>query len=198
MPTLFLASDKLASMLIWIALVIPVAIATWLLHQGRVQSGQRGFHHRCVAAADRLDLALRRIDQPHRELVYLDRDHRRSAAGGTRRLCGSRLDILTLTVLLILTEANVIPPPSTPNKPADIWANVCIGIGLGAALLYLTTNSINQALTTARRNAAALQQSNRELNAIRASLEDRVAERTAQLNVSAEVAQAVSSILGPE
>jgi hypothetical protein len=68
---------------------------------------------------------------------------------------------------------------------------------IAAGLLYLTTSSIDQALTTARRNAAAMQQTNRELNAIRASLEDRVAERTAQLNLSAEVAQAVSSILEP-
>jgi putative methionine-R-sulfoxide reductase with GAF domain len=100
-------------------------------------------------------------------------------------------------VLLFLTEAGRMPPPVTPTKPADIWANVSIGIGISAALLYLTTNSLSQALTTARRTSADLQQTNRELNAIRASLEERVAERTSQLNVSAEVAQAVSSILDP-
>ena len=73
--------------------------------------------------------------------------------GGRGAVVTAVLNIITLTVLLILTEAKVIPPPEIPNKPADIWANLCIGIGLAAALLYLTTNSIDQALTTARRNA---------------------------------------------
>ncbi len=118
--------------------------------------------------------------------------------GGRGAVVTAVLNIITLTVLLILTEAKVIPPPEIPNKPADIWANLCIGIGLAAALLYLTTNSINQALTTARRNAAAQAQSNRELTAIRASLEERITERTDQLNVSADVARAVSSILDPD
>ena len=73
-----------------------------------------------------------------------------------------------------------MPKPIAPTTPLTLYINVSLFLLLAAGLLYLTTSSINQALTTARRNAAAMQQTNRELNAIRASLEDRVAERTAQ------------------
>ncbi|MBP7689644.1 MAG: GAF domain-containing protein, partial [Thermoflexales bacterium] len=62
-------------------------------------------------------------------------------------------------------------------------------------MFYITVRNINEALTLARRNEQAQLASNRELLAIRESLEERVAERTAQLQVSAEVSRAVSSFL---
>ncbi|MGH2593543.1 MAG: GAF domain-containing protein [Anaerolineae bacterium] len=75
------------------------------------------------------------------------------------------------------------------------WITYAITFGVMALLLRLAARHIGDALARARRNARALTESNRELQAIRASLEQRVTERTAQLNFSAEVSRAVTSIL---
>jgi signal transduction histidine kinase/CheY-like chemotaxis protein len=196
-PSVVLAGDKLVSFLIWLALVIPVAIATGLLHVGQVKAGSTVFLVGAWLLLTSSTFAFGGSISPTANSFILIVVIAGLLLGGRGAVIAAVVNIATLTVLLILTEANLIPPPVTTTKPADIWANICIGIGLAAALLYLTNRNIDQALTAARRNAAALQQTNRELNSIRASLEDRVAERTAQLNVSAEVAQAVSSILDP-
>jgi GAF domain-containing protein/DNA-binding response OmpR family regulator/anti-sigma regulatory factor (Ser/Thr protein kinase) len=195
--TALFAGDKLASFVIWSALVAPVAIATWLLHTGRVKAGSAVFLIGAWLLLTGSTFLFGGSISPTANSFILIVIIAGLLLGGRGAVIAAAATIATLTVLLILTEAKLVPPPVTPTKPFDIWANICIGIGLAAALLYLTTRNIDQALTAARRNAAALQQSNRELNTIRASLEDRVAERTAQLNVSAEVAQAISSILDP-
>jgi GAF domain-containing protein/DNA-binding response OmpR family regulator len=196
-PTLFLSGDKLVSILIWVALVVPVTIASGLLHMGRVTAASTVFILGAWLLLTGSTLPFGGSISPTVNSYILIVIMAGLLLGGRGAIATAALNIATLTVLLILTNAGVIPEPVTPTKPEDIWANVVIGIGLAAALLYLTTRSINQALTAVRRNAAALQQSNRELNAIRASLEERVTERTAQLNVSAEVSRAVSSILDP-
>jgi signal transduction histidine kinase/DNA-binding response OmpR family regulator len=197
-PTVVLAGDKLISFLIWLALVIPVAVATWLLRTGRVKVGSTVFLIGAWLLLTSSTFAFGGSISPTANSFILVVIIAGLLLGGRGAVIAAAANIATLTVLLLLTQANLIPPPVTPTKPGDIWANLCIGIGLSAALLYLTNTSINQALTTARRNAAALQQSNRELTSIGTSLEERITERTAQLTVSAEVARAVSSILDPD
>lgn len=194
-PSVFLANDKLASALIWIALVLPVAIATGLLRRGQLTAASAVFIFGALLLLTGSTIPFGGSISPTANSFILVVIIAGLLLGGRGAVVVAVVNIVILTVLLILTDAGVIPPPTIPNKPADIWANLCIGVGFAAALLYLTNNSINQALTTARRNAAAQGQSNRELTAIRASLEERITERTAQLTVSAEVARAVSSIL---
>ncbi|CAG0926674.1 Autoinducer 2 sensor kinase/phosphatase LuxQ [Thermoflexales bacterium] len=196
-PSIVLAGDKLVSILIWVALVIPVVLATVLLHAKHVKAASTVFIIGAWLLLTGSTLPFGGSVSPTVNSYILLVIIAGLLLGGRGAIVTALLNITTLTVLLLLTEAGLISQPVTPTKPADIWANVSIGVGLGAALLYLTTKNINQALTSARRTSAALQQTNRELNTIRASLEERVTERTAQLNVSAEVAQAVSSILDP-
>ncbi len=78
-------------------------------------------------------------------------------------------------------------------------------IGLTVLLLDFAVRSINAGLARAHRNEQAQHQANRELEAIRASLEQRVAERTcdlerrtAHLEASTQVGNAVTSILNTE
>jgi GAF domain-containing protein len=73
---------------------------------------------------------------------------------------------------------------------------------LVALLLRYAANSINRALEHAQRNERAEAESNRELQKIRASLEQRVAERTAnlerrtaQLHAATEVGRGVTTVL---
>jgi putative methionine-R-sulfoxide reductase with GAF domain len=67
-----------------------------------------------------------------------------------------------------------------------------------ALLLRLAVNSTGEALQLAHRNEQALAQSNQELEAVRAMLEQRVAERTRDLTVSVEVSRRLSTILDPQ
>jgi signal transduction histidine kinase/CheY-like chemotaxis protein len=196
-PSIFLANNLLVSGLIWIALLVGVTIATVLLRRGQITAASTIFILGTWLLLTISTIPFGGSISPTANSFILVVIIAGLLLGGRGAAATAVLNIVTLTILLILTNSGVIPPPSVPNKPADYWANLCIGVGLAAALLYLTSRSINQALTTARRNAAALQQTNRELTGIRASLEDRVAERTAQLNVSTEVAQAISAILDP-
>jgi GAF domain-containing protein/DNA-binding response OmpR family regulator len=107
--------------------------------------------------------------------------------------------LVTAVILGVLLQAELngqLPPYSPTVGPIQLATYLGI-FSITVALLSLATRNARESLVQARRTAAALQQSNRELSATRASLEERVAERTAQLNVSAEVARAVSSILDP-
>jgi GAF domain-containing protein len=69
---------------------------------------------------------------------------------------------------------------------------------LTALLLRLAINNTEEALTLAYRSEKALVQSNQELEAARATLEQRVAERTRDLTVSVEVSRRLSTILDPQ
>jgi GAF domain-containing protein len=65
-------------------------------------------------------------------------------------------------------------------------------------LMYLVVNSLRGALARSRATEQSLRAQNTELTNLRATLEDRVQDRTAQLRASAEVSHAATSILNPE
>ena len=108
------------------------------------------------------------------------------------------LTLISTTLIFTGSVAGVLAPTPLEPVPAQYWVDVILSIVIAGGLLYLASRSINDALTAAKRSAAALGQSNRELQEIRVSLEDRVAERTNQLSVSTEVSHAVSAILDPQ
>jgi two-component system, sensor histidine kinase and response regulator len=100
---------------------------------------------------------------------------------GSGLLLGERAVIgfaaLCLVAIVGLTQAEIFglvsPPavPITPGAAGTAQSVHCLG---AAVLMYLASRSINEAFTRYK-------QSNRELQAIRASLEQQVLERTAQL-----------------
>ena len=65
-PSVFPANDRLVSGLIWLALVLPVVIATVLLRRGQVRAASASIYLWHLAAAHRIDLTFWRINQPHR------------------------------------------------------------------------------------------------------------------------------------
>ncbi|HET7377265.1 MAG TPA: hypothetical protein VFK30_11185, partial [Anaerolineae bacterium] len=77
---------------------------------------------------------------------------------------------------------------------------VVIGVLLAFAgtLLYVTISNLRQNLIHAHVNEKKFADSNRELQGIRNSLEERVNVRTAQLQASAEVGRSAASTLDPE
>jgi signal transduction histidine kinase len=68
-----------------------------------------------------------------------------------------------------------------PDPPYMLWIDHSLNFVLLTTVVVLITNSLNAALERARRDERELAAKNRELQAIRASLEERVAERTQQL-----------------
>jgi len=114
------------------------------------------------------------------------------AALATAALCGA-----TALVMMLADVYRVLPPPQ-PIDAAGQWVNYALVFGVEATLLFLALRGLQEALARARRNERAQLDANRELRALRGSLEERVAERTAQLSVSAEVSRAVTSVLDPD
>jgi GAF domain-containing protein len=70
-------------------------------------------------------------------------------------------------------------------------------ISFTGLLLYITIDSLRGSLLKAHLSEKKFADNNRELEAIRTSLEERVKARTAQLQVGAEVGQAASATLNP-
>ncbi len=102
-------------------------------------------------------------------------------------------------------QLGILPAPSTPGTRASTLMSLSLYLVMTAVCLGIANRSLNDALTSARR-------SNRELRAIRASLEQRVDERTAelslasenlhrrvnQLEASSEVSRAATTLTDPE
>jgi GAF domain-containing protein/DNA-binding response OmpR family regulator/anti-sigma regulatory factor (Ser/Thr protein kinase) len=195
--TLIQSENKLGSMVLNVVLIASLLMTTYLLRTGRVRLGSIVFVVSMWVTVMAAVVAFGGLTSPTLSGLLLLTLIAGLLLGGRGAVLTTGATLIAVTIMLLADAAGVMPPPIAPTTPLTLYINLALFLLLATGLLYLTSSSINQSLTTARRNAAALQQTNRELNSIRASLEERVAERTAQLNVSAEVAQAVSSILDP-
>jgi len=95
------------------------------------------------------------------------------------------------------TSGLVVVAAPEPGSLLDLITLVTT-FGLGAVLLNYAIRTLNMAFERARENERAQIEANRELQAIRASLEQRVAERTRDLQTAAEVARAITEVLDPD
>ncbi|HZY44827.1 MAG TPA: GAF domain-containing protein, partial [Anaerolineae bacterium] len=116
--------------------------------------------------------------------------------GGRAVMTVIAVDSITLLGLMSLEQARQLNQVSLYTSWPE-WITFVAVFSLTAVILHLTSSSIRASLEQARRTAQSLTRSNRELQLIRTSLEQRVAERTEQLRVSAEVSRAITSILDP-
>lgn len=71
--------------------------------------------------------------------------------------------------------------PYRPDPPAQLWMDHSLNFVLLTAIILLIRRSLSAALKRARHGEQAVLEKNWELEAIRASLEERVAERTRRL-----------------
>jgi len=76
--------------------------------------------------------------------------------------------------MLGAASAGVLPASTLSNSPVSMWAALAIYLVVAAAVLHIATSNLQRALERTRQN-------NREMELIRASLEDRVAARTREL-----------------
>ncbi len=84
-----------------------------------------------------------------------------------------------------------------PSAPTDYALDVSIVFALMAVLIYLLIGDLQRTVSHARVNLQTMREQNAELIAMRATLEQRVAERTAQLRTAADVGRVAVSILDP-
>jgi GAF domain-containing protein len=124
--------------------------------------------------------------------------------GGRAAIAFTLTSVLAVVAAYLLEAFGLLPVPETPLTVMDpiMTAAPLVLIGL---LLRHAVESISRALDRARRNERAQIEANRELEAMRASLEEQVAERThglerrsVQLQGAVEVSRAATSILDPE
>lgn len=125
--------------------------------------------------------------------------------GGASGLIFAGLSSLAGLGMMLAALNGVLPPSMIENNPTSYWVFIVLTFLSSAGLIYLTTNSLKEAIERARHNAAAQAAANKELQAIRASLEDQVTERTKALEqrsrylqATIEVGRAAASILDTE
>jgi GAF domain-containing protein len=118
--------------------------------------------------------------------------------GGHAGIIFASLSVVAGVGILYAEISGVLPPPFVSVTSASTFMTQTVHFILTAVLLYLATRNIYDALERARRNERAQAEANRELQALRASLEQRVADRTRGLQTAAKVARATTSVLDPD
>jgi|GEM_PF-2331329 len=100
--------------------------------------------------------------------------------------------------LLYAEASGILQPPASMSSfsmSLHRWFGEMTSFIMAAVLLHLATRSIHEALERARRNERAQQEANRELSLLSASLEQRVGERTLELQAShADLQQAYEAL----
>lgn len=123
-------------------------------------------------------------------------------------LLGPRyVDLITLlcmaaaTFMLLTANNPLVPELIAPPTPLRRWVTVIASLFLVRTLFLMAMNGLRTALERASQNEHHLEESNRALEEARMELEERVAERTVaieqrarQLQVSAEVVGAITSV----
>ena len=132
----------------------------------------------------------------HLLVVYLATAAVAGFIAGRRGLVGMTLLNLALIVGLFLAEAGgllaLVPLP--PIGAADL-VTILIVLALPTVTLYLLFSQNELSLGKLQRNAQVLTETNRQLQAIRASLEEEVAERTQGLVTVTTINERLSAIL---
>lgn len=91
--------------------------------------------------------------------------------------------IVVFTLITAIAQANgwIKPVFTTYTDPIQQWVSTAFIYLLSGVMLALATNSLHRALRDARASAQELQNSNRSLVELSATLEERVAARTVEL-----------------
>ena len=124
--------------------------------------------------------------------------------GGRAAIIVTAISVLAAIGAFYAEASGLLVVVDRPLSLADLFF-VLIPLVLIGVLLQYAINSLTEAIGRARRNERAQIEANQALKMLRASLEQRVADRTSelesrstQLQAAAEVSRAVTSILDPE
>ena len=118
-----------------------------------------------------------------------------SIFGRTGILAMTGVSVFSALGLFLAETTQLIHPALYASSQLIDWVDWSFLFGLVSIFVLSNEEHLRTALSNARRNEQIQLKANQELMALRDSLEDQVRERAAQLNVSAEVSRAVTSIL---
>ena len=96
--------------------------------------------------------------------------------GGPAAVTVSAISVFAGLVLMYAQVTGLLPPSQIPITPVYSWVALIMAMMIAAVLLYLAMRNLNDALDYARRNATALAEKNRQLQAVHLSLEERLQE----------------------
>ncbi len=105
------------------------------------------------------------------------------------------LNLITVVILFFSAQFSLIPmilPPASPLRALLVYAVIIYNAG---SLVSLATSNLSQALSAARQSQAELTHSNAELIAAREEMEERVRQRTTDLEHRAHALQASSEVV---
>jgi GAF domain-containing protein len=124
--------------------------------------------------------------------------------GGRAAMIVTALSVVAVTGAYLAESTGLLVVVEQPTSVADLFF-VAVPLILTGVLLVNAMQSISDAIGRARRNEAAQIEANRQLEMLRATLEQRVADRTnelerrsVQLQAATEVSRAATSILDVE
>mgnify|MGYP001192964478 CR=1 FL=1 len=122
--------------------------------------------------------------------------------GGRAALLVAGLNTLVGFSYLTASLNGLLTEPLLPYSPAGLWFSLSVIFFASGGLIYLSNASVRQALERAAAHERSQMEANQQLEAMRASLEAIVAERTrelekrtAYLQAGIEVSRATASIL---
>ncbi len=93
--------------------------------------------------------------------------------GGRGGFIFAGLSVLTELALVAAHSQGLLPKPIGLDTLLSTWASLCIYVLVSAVVLNVATGNLRRALERARHNEKALTESSRELQGIRAALEQR-------------------------
>jgi len=104
--------------------------------------------------------------------------------------------IIAFTFVVIVAQNNgwIIPAFTVSTDPISIWITNSFTLVLMGLGLYLSSVSLKRALDNSLTSQTRLQRINQELDELRKALEQRVAERTADLKKRADQLETVSNV----
>ncbi|MBN1583988.1 MAG: GAF domain-containing protein, partial [Anaerolineae bacterium] len=121
--------------------------------------------------------------------------------GGRGAVIFAAISVLAAGGVFYVEVSGLIDYPGAPATYGELIITVLVFALIGVLLRYAVRN-LTDAIARARQNSRAQIEANRELEAIRASLEERVADRTSELErrarylgLSAQVARDAAAVL---
>lgn len=114
--------------------------------------------------------------------------------GARASLLFAGISSITGVVLLIAKLNNLLIAPLIPLQQPGFLIVAVVIFFAAAGLIGLATNSLREAVEQARENESAQIQANRELDAVRATLEEQVERRTRELQQRSSYLQAVVEV----
>ena len=102
--------------------------------------------------------------------------------------------LVIATVFYILSLLNFVPEPAIENTPNSVFLLYTFTVVAVTGMLAISSANFRRNLEIVRGNETELRERNLELDQLRASLENRVAERTAQLEKRASQLEAIANV----